>query len=129
MGPLSSQPCLFLRVESLLLEQAEEINLLVLLLLLLLLFSLLLSLMLSLLLLSFTSRSCLFLRIESALLEQAEDIDLAESVFLHQLIQPSFLRFHRVDTLIIGIRFMWRGIRMNGKIWNSIEKNGKAYPA
>ena len=50
-GPHSSQPCLFLRVESLLLEQAEEINLLVLLLLLLLLFSLLLSLMLSLLLL------------------------------------------------------------------------------
>ena len=75
-GPHSSQPCLFLRVESLLLEQAEEINLLVLLLLLLLLFSLLLSLMLSLLLLSFTSRSCLFLRIESALLEQVEDIVL-----------------------------------------------------
>ena len=50
----------------------------------------------------FLSRSCLFLRIESALLEQPEDIDLAESVFLHQLIQPSFLGFHRIDPLIIG---------------------------
>ena len=66
-----------------------------------------------------TSRSCLFLRIESALLEQAEDIHLTESVFLHQLIQSSFLRFHRVDTLIIGLRYE---VERNKNEW---EKMGK----
>ena len=46
--------------------------------------------------------SSLFLGVESALLQEAEDIDLAQTVFLHQLVQPSFLRLHRLDPLVIS---------------------------
>ena len=46
--------------------------------------------------------SCLFLGVESALLQEPEDIDLAQTVFLHQLVQPSFLRLHRLDPLVIS---------------------------